>query len=89
MGGLIKGLISLGDSIEAQNTETLKTAWKEYEDYTVAQKYELVLFSRQGKVYQKERRRITVAARDAGCRMTIAKSRKFDRAPAAYMEREK
>ncbi|CAK0794058.1 unnamed protein product, partial [Prorocentrum cordatum] len=96
MGGLIKGLLTYGDSLGAQNHTDLATAWKEYDGYSVEQKCELILFCRQDKVFQKERRRITFATRDAKFRSILLAclsqvpqtTRKYGRAPASFMERE-
>ncbi|CAK0853370.1 unnamed protein product [Prorocentrum cordatum] len=96
MGGLIKGLMTHGDSLGAQNHTDLATAWKEHDGYSVEQKCELILFCRQDKVFQKERRRITFATRDAKFRSILLAclsqvpqtTRKYGRAPASFMERE-
>eukprot|EP00959_Pyramimonas_sp_CCMP1952_P130326 2725189-Pyramimonas_sp.AAC.1 len=65
MGGLIKGLLTYGGSLGAQSHTDLQAAWAEYDGYSVEQKCDLILFCHQDKVYQKERRRITFATRDA------------------------
>eukprot|EP00959_Pyramimonas_sp_CCMP1952_P074744 1561620-Pyramimonas_sp.AAC.1 len=64
MGGLTKGLLTYGDSLGVQSHSDLQTARAEHDGHSVEQKYELILFCRQGKVYQKERRRNTFATRD-------------------------
>ncbi|CAK0837403.1 unnamed protein product, partial [Prorocentrum cordatum] len=95
MGGPIKGLLTYGDSLGAQNDTDLATAWQECDGYSVEQKCELILFCRQDKVFQKERRRITFATRDAKFRQTLLAclsqvpqtTRKYGRAPASFMER--
>ncbi|CAK0847624.1 unnamed protein product, partial [Prorocentrum cordatum] len=93
MGGLLKALVSLGDSIGAQNAQIAQKAYSEYGEYSVDTKCELVPFCRQDKVYQKEQRRLTISCRDPFFRTMLIGSimhipgvkRKHGRAPAAHM----
>eukprot|EP00959_Pyramimonas_sp_CCMP1952_P092030 1926406-Pyramimonas_sp.AAC.1 len=90
MGGLLKGLVSLGDAIGAQNARQVNKCFKEYAEYSVDTKCELVLFCRQDKVYNKEQRRLAISCRDPAFRNILVSSmlqiqgvkRKYGRAPA-------
>eukprot|EP00959_Pyramimonas_sp_CCMP1952_P048911 1021874-Pyramimonas_sp.AAC.2 len=71
MGGLIKGLVTYRGSLGAQNHADITTAWSGCDGYGVEQKCEPILFCRRGKVYQKDRRRITFAIRGPKFRATL------------------
>ncbi|CAK0908617.1 unnamed protein product [Prorocentrum cordatum] len=93
MGGLLSAVKEL--PLEDQLKRHVNQMHADYDSYDNEQKCELVLFCMVDRMYEKEKKRLTLSVCDhqfrnyltAALKTTSAK-RKFSRAPATHMERE-
>ncbi|CAK0858501.1 unnamed protein product [Prorocentrum cordatum] len=93
MGGLLAAVkeLQLEDPPKTQVTKM----FADYDNYDNEQKSELVLFCDVDRMYEKEKKRLTLAVREPQFRghlmqasKTTSAKRKYGRAPAKHMERE-
>ncbi|CAK0905958.1 unnamed protein product, partial [Prorocentrum cordatum] len=93
MGGLRTAVkeLQLEDPLKTQVTKM----FTDYDNYDNEQKSELVLFCKVDRMYEKEKKRLTLAVREPLFRgylmqalKTTSAKRKYGRAPATHMERE-
>eukprot|EP00959_Pyramimonas_sp_CCMP1952_P000825 16345-Pyramimonas_sp.AAC.1 len=93
MGGLLAAAKEL--PFEGQLKAKATGMFMDYDDYDNEQKTELVLFCKVDSMYEKGKKRLTIATREPqfGMYMTQAlkttpAQRKYGRAPGTHMERE-
>ena len=94
MGGLLSAAkeMKLEDDALNQNVEKM---YVDYDSYSNDKKSDMVLFCKVDRMYEKDKKRLTLAVRDPQFRIYLTTSmqttnakRKYGRAPATHMERE-
>eukprot|EP00959_Pyramimonas_sp_CCMP1952_P240519 5026494-Pyramimonas_sp.AAC.1 len=93
MGGLLAAVVAL--ALDDPLKQVAQKMYTDYDSYSGEQKSELVLFCKVDRMYEKEKKRLTLAVRGPQFRThlmealkTTGAKRKYGRAPATHMERE-